>query len=64
MTMRWKVALIVLTIINVIVLILNVIGFIGTKKNLQLFNQTDDAFEYEESEKGRVELALHKGQRE
>lgn len=63
MTMRWKVALIVLTIINVIVLILNVIGFIGTKKNLQLFNQTDDAFEYKESEKGRVELALHKGQR-
>jgi len=52
--MRWKVALIVLTIINVIVLILNVIGFIRTKKNLQLFNQTDDAFEYEESEKGRV----------
>ena len=55
--------MIVLTIINVIVLILNIVGFIGTKKNLQLFNQTDDAFEYEESEEGRVELSLDEGVR-
>lgn len=55
--------MIVLTIINVIVLILNIVGFIGTKKNLQLFNQTDNAFEYEESKKGRVELTLNKGER-
>lgn len=55
--------MIVLTIIHLIVLAVSIFGFIGTKKNLQLFNQTDDAFEYEESGKGRVELALNKGQR-
>lgn len=55
--------MIILTIINVFILILSLVGFFGTRKNVQAFNHTDDAFEYEESEKGRVELSLNKGKR-
>ena len=61
--MKWKTPMIVLSIINVIILVVSVIGFIGTKKNIQIINQTEDAFEYEESERGRVELSLNKGER-
>ena len=55
--------MIILTIINVFILILSLVGFFGTRKNVQAFNHTDDAFEYEESEKGRVELSLNKGRK-
>ena len=55
--------MIILTIINVFILILSLVGFFGTRKNVQAFNHTDDAFEYEESEEGRVELSLDEGER-
>lgn len=54
---------IVLTIVNLILLILILIGYIETSENLKIFNSTDDAFDYEEKEEGEVELALTKGKK-
>lgn len=54
---------IVLTIVNLILLILILIGYIETSENIKIFNSTEDAFDYEEKEKGEVELALTKGKR-
>ena len=51
---------IVLTIVNLILLILILIGYIETSENLKIFNSTEDAFDYEEKEEGEVELALTK----
>lgn len=53
----------ILTIINVILFILSIIGYFGTWRNLQILNSTDDAFDYEEDEEGRVELNLNRGKR-
>lgn len=55
--------MIILTIINVILFILSIIGYFGTWRNLQILNSTDDAFDYEENEEGRVELNLNRGKR-
>lgn len=54
---------IVLTIVNLILLILILIGYIETSENLKIFNSTEDAFDYEEKEEGEVELALTKGKK-
>jgi len=54
---------IILTIVNVIILIICLIAVSETNKNLRIFNATDDAFDYEEIGKGKVELTLNKGKR-
>ena len=53
--------MIFLTVFNVVLFILSLLGYFGTKENVKIFNSTDNAFDYVETEKGRVELALDKG---
>ena len=53
----------IFTIVNVIILIICLIAVSETSKNLRIFNATDDAFDYEEIGKGKVDLTLNKGKR-
>ena len=61
--MKEKKIWIILTAINVILLITCIIAASETSKNLKIFNATDDAFDYEEQEEGKVDLTLNKGKR-
>ena len=61
--MRRNKALIILTIFNIILFVLSVIAYFGTRENLKIFNSTGNAFDFNEIEKGRVELYLNQRDR-
>lgn len=48
-----------MTIVNLILLLLMAIVYYETSKNLQMFNSTDNTYDYEETEDGKVVLTLH-----
>ena len=61
--MRRNKALIILTIFNIILFVLSIIAYFGTRENLKIFNSTGNAFDFNEIEKGRVELYLNQRDR-
>ena len=58
-----KRVLVILTIVNIILLLLIAIVYYETSRNLQMFNSTDNTFDYEETGEGKVVLTLAKDER-
>ena len=61
--MKKKRTLIFLTVFNVVLFILSLLGYFGTKENVEIFNSTGNAFDYEERGEGKVDLTLNEGKR-
>ncbi len=61
--MKRKRRLIFPTVLNSIILVVSILGYIGTTENLIQFNSTDNIFEYAETERGRVILTLDRQRR-
>ena len=61
--MKAKKIKIILTVINAIILIVCIISFFETSKNLRIFNSADDTFDYEEKKDKEVDLTLSQEKR-
>lgn len=56
-------AIIVLTIFNIVLFLLSLLAYFRTTENLKIFNSAENDFNYEEREKGNVELVLNQSER-